>query len=151
MKLPVLLVLTLLVAGCTPKLSPLYRDYAVTDRAPTQDDILLERIGVGLSSAGWTVVDGVTDNVVATEARQFREWGLYSVRVSLEVAPVGGDFVRLLVHPYRHYFTGAQSKIPYLRPGLAESVLDDLHEAFEAEGLTFIGTAQSRDREARGG
>ena len=143
-------VLVLFLSGCSPKLSPLYRDYAVNpvEEGTSNGESIFERMEKGLESAGWTPIEGVTPNVLATEMRRFREWGLYSVEVELEVAPIGGDYVRLLIHPYRIYFTGAKSKVPYLRGSLARSVLKDLHAAFDEQGLTFIGTAQSRDREA---
>jgi len=144
-----ILLLSILLAGCSPKLSPLYRDYELgTEDQEAVDDDVFERIERGLQSAGWTLVDGITENVVATESRTFRQWGLYSIEVDLEIAPVGGDYVRLFVHPYRIYFTGSRSKIPYLRGSLARSVLKDLHAAFEEEGLIHIGTAQSRDQAA---
>ena len=146
------LLMVLLLSGCSPRLSPLYRDYEVTATAPAGADedraVILDTIREGLIDAGWTPRDGVTDNVVATESRAFRQWGLYAIEVELEVAPVGGDYVRLLVHPYRIYFTGAKRKIPYLRASLARPVLKDLHAAMEERGLKHIGTAQTRDGQA---
>jgi len=151
MNKPILyIILFVFVAGCSPRLSPLYRDYEVTAESEVPDAQVFERIDRGLKAAGWTMTEGITDNILATESRQFREWGLYSIEVNLEVAPVGGDYVRMLIHPYRVYFTGKRSKIPYLRGSLARSVLKQLHAEFEKEGLTFIGTAQSRDKEALG-
>ncbi len=147
-----LIAVLVLLSGCSPRLSPLYRDYEVTaDEAAAENVVddhteVMERIRMGLESAGWELGDAITSNVVAAESRKFREWGLYSIEVNLEVAPVGGNYVRLFVHPYRVYFTGAKRKIPYLRGSLARSVLKDLHEAFEEQGLEHIGTAQTRDR-----
>jgi hypothetical protein len=135
-----------LLSGCSPKLSPLYRDYEVTTLVDQTDHDVFERISRGLLASGWNPVAGVTSNVMATETRQFREWGVYKIVVDLEIAPIAGDYVRLLIHPYRVYFTGSKSKIPYLRGSLARSVLKDLHSSFEAEGLTFIGTAESRNK-----
>ena len=145
------LLVGVIVTGCAPAISPLYRDYEIREDAPTQDEIVLDRIEAGLKDAGWTLSEPVTDNIVATEDRQFRQWGLYSVHVSLEAAPIGGDYVRLMVHPYRHYFTGARSKIPYLRGSLGRSVLNDLRSSFEKQGLIAIGTRESRDKAARNG
>lgn len=146
------LLLVLLLSGCSPRLSPLYRDYEVTATAPAGADadraVILGTISDALVDAGWTPREGVTANVVATESRPFRQWGLYAIEVELEVAPVGGDYVRLLVHPYRIYFTGAKRKIPYLRASLARSVLKDLHASMEERGLKHIGTAQTRDGQA---
>ncbi|HAY36655.1 MAG: hypothetical protein P8H65_09965 [Rhodothermales bacterium] len=144
-----ILLFVILLSGCSPKLSPLYRDYEVTaDASHSQADVL-DRIERGLLEAGWNPIAGPTGNVIATEMRRFRQWGLYSVEVELEVAPVGGEYVRLLVHPFRIYFTGAKSKVPYLRGSLARAVLKDLHATFETEGLSFIGTAQSRNKAAQ--
>lgn len=140
-----------LVTGCSPRISPLYRDYEVTAEQAAADEVVIDRIEEGLQQAGWSLTEPVTDNVVATDERSFRNWGLYSVRVSLEVAPIGGDYVRLMIHPYRQYAWGTKSKIPYLRGGLARSVLSDLHESFEEQGLEFIGTRESRDRAAQRG
>jgi len=53
----------------------------------------------------------------------------------------------MFVHPYRVYVTGAKRKIPYLRGSLARSVMQDLHASFDAYGLEYIGTAQSRDKQ----
>lgn len=143
-----IVVLMMINTGCSPKISPLYRDFEVTVESGLSDNLVTERIERGLVAAGWALTEGVTPNVSTTQSRQFREWGLYKIVVELEVAPVGGDYVRMLVHPYRVYFTGKKSKIPYLRGSLARSVLKDLQTSFEEEGLTFIGTAQSRDKEA---
>jgi hypothetical protein len=143
------LMYVLLLTGCSPRLSPLYRDYEVTARAPIGADneraATLDTIRGALVDAGWTPRDGVTGNVVATESRPFRQWGVYAIEVELEVAPVGGEYVRLLVHPYRIYFNGAKRKIPYLRASLARPVLKDLHASMEERGLKHIGTAQTRD------
>lgn len=141
----------LFVSGCSPRISPLYRDYEVTAEYASADAEVLVRIEEGLQEAGWSLADPITDNIVATDERSFRSWGLYSVRVSLEVAPIGGDYVRLMIHPYREYAWGTKSKIPYLRRSLARSVLSDLHDTFEERGLAFIGTRESRDRADRKG
>ena len=145
-KTALILFVAVILTGCSPRLSPLYRDYEVTVEEDLSDALVSERIDRGLKAAGWSPIEGITANVIATESRQFREWGLYKIVVELEVAPVSGDYVRLLIHPYRVYFTGKRSKIPYLRGSLARSVLKELHEEFEQEGLSFIGTAQSRDK-----
>ena len=149
--LPLLMLAVLVVAsGCTPSISPLYRDYEVTDAPSLPDREVLARIDRGLQRAGWTVVEGATDNMVATEMRTMRRWFFYDVRVQMEAVPMGGDYVRLLIHPYRELFNGRRRQIPYLRGSLARAVLRDLKPAFEAEGLIYVGTAQSRDRAERG-
>lgn len=136
------------LSGCSPRLSPLYRDFEVKPLAGVSNDDVFLRMNRGLLAAGWSPSDGPTENVLATEPRQFRQWGVYGIEVDLELAPVAGEYVRVLIHPYRVYFTGKRSKIPYLRGSLARSILSEIQETFEAEGLTFIGTAESRNKAA---
>jgi len=107
------------------------------------------RITLALEEAGWSVIDGVTSNIVATESRTFRSYVIYSMEVALEVSPIGDEHVRVFIHPYRRYFTGARGKMPYLKRGLAKSVMASLKESFAAQGLQFAGTAQSRDKAYR--
>jgi len=140
------ILLVLLLGGCAPAISPLYRDYAYEDGREPGRTVEHLAVGRALEAAGWTTRPGPAETVWATEPRTFRQWGLYRVEVELEVAPVSGPYVRVLVHPYRRYFTGGRSKIPYLRRGLARAVLEPLTEALEAEGLAFLGTARQRDR-----
>ena len=143
-----ILLLALVASACAPSISALYRDYAYEDEpeptAPAEYAALREALVV----AGWTVIPGPSDNVLATEPRTFRRWGIYRTEVELEVAPVAGPYVRVLVHPYRHFFTGGRSKIPYLRGGLAHDVLGPLTAALDEAGLAYYGTAQQRDRAA---
>lgn len=135
----------ILFGGCAPSLSPLYRDFR--DEADAGTDVY-SRIERALESADWTVRDAVTDNVVATEPRSIRSWGIYSVEVELEIVPLAGDHVRVFVNPYRHFFQGTRRKVPYLRKSWARSSIRDLTEALETEGLAFEGTAIQRVREA---
>ena len=131
----------LLVAACAPSLSPLHRDYAVSEPARSSDT---KRIVHALESAGWAVSD--TTLAVVTDERTLSEWGLYRVVASLEVVPLGPDHVRVFIHPYRRYFTGSRSKLPFLKRSVRQAVLPDLHAAFEAEGLQPLGTQSQRDR-----
>jgi hypothetical protein len=145
------------VSGCAPSFSPLYRDYDVEPAARAADDGLSEaavddadvyaRIRAALTEAGWTEAAPAAPNVISTEPRQLSDWGLYRVVVSLDVVPVGEQHVRVLFHPSRRYFTGAQTKIPYLSGGMRGALLPDLNDAFEARGLYPIGTPRERDEE----
>ena len=132
----------LLTSGCAPSLSPLYRDYAVPDTVEATES----RITRALSDAGWTVTDDRPPQAIATEERTLTNWGLYRVVASLEVVPLGSGHVRVLIHPYRAYFTGSRSKMPFLRRSLQRTILPELNEAFEAEGLEIAGTALDRER-----
>ena len=136
--------LVLSLSACSPSLYPLYRDYEVQ----TVDQPIAERIEQALTEAGWESIPASAPNAVATQERKVRTWGLYSVVVSLEAVPVGEGYVRLYLHPYRQYFTGNRSKIPFLKSSLRRSVLKDINEAFESQGLVALGTGVSRDRQA---
>ena len=135
----------LLVSGCAPSLSPLYRDYE--DEKSAGDDVYA-RIERALQNADWELAEATTDNVVATRPRTIRSWGIYSVEVELEVVPLAGDHVRVFVNPYRHFFQGTRRKVAYVRTSWARSAVKDLTETLDEEGLAFRGTAQSRDKAA---
>lgn len=135
------LCLVMLAAGCGPSLSPLYRDYEVG----AHQQALEARIEAALQADGWKLAEASAPNVIATEERQVKHWGLYKVMVSLEAVPVGEDHVRLYLHPYRHYVTGSRSKLPFLNKGLQRALLSDLNDAFDRYGLQPIGTTLQRD------
>ena len=142
------LVATVLMSGCTPRLTPLYRDYRITKTDSSQREIH-SRIISALEEAGWNVTEGVTPNIVATESKKFGSYFIYTMEVELEVSPVGKDHVRVLIHPYRKYFTGSRGKVPYLQTGMAQSIMATLQEPFASYGLEYAGTAQSRDKAYR--
>jgi len=134
----------LCTSACAPSLSPLYRDYAVADTVQVTD----ARIENALEESGWTLASSDTlPHTVVTNHRTIRNWGLYRVKASLEVVPLGPEHVRVLIHPYRHYFTGSRSKIPFMRRSLQRSILPDLNEALAAQGLQVAGTSLKRDRQ----
>ncbi len=152
-------------SGCAPSFSPLYRDYDIgpvetgqvrAERAQADPstaslsragDEVYDRIRTALAEAGWTEAEAAAPNVISTESRTYRDWGLYRVLVSLDVVPIGGQHVRVLFHPVRRYFTGGRSKIPYLDGGMRRDLLPALNEAFKAQGLRPIGTPRERDEE----
>lgn len=130
-----------LVAGCSPSLSPLYRDYEVADLEAPIDS----RIAEALQEAGWDTVTTSIPNAVVTDSKTLSHWGLYKVTASLEVTPLGREHVRVFVHPYREYITGGKGKIPYLTPSIRAKFLPRLNEAFEEKGLVVVGTPVERD------
>jgi hypothetical protein len=145
----------LLLAGCAPKLSPLYRDYAVapssaaeTQSATSTDAATLDRIRAALVADGWALAEQPGAALVRTEQRRISEWGLYRVDASLEVVPLGDDYVRVMVHPYRNYITGGRTKIPFLQKRMRRVVMPSVTEALEAQGLALAGTSEERDEEA---
>jgi len=135
--------LLLFPGGCSPLLHPLYRDYKVH----TTEEALSIRIEEALVESGWFIRTAEAPNVIATDHRRIRSWGLYTIMVRLDVAPVGQNYVRVYVHPYRHYVTGHRSKLLFLKATIRRAVLKDLEEALESRGLVAIGTGISRDRE----
>lgn len=138
-----LLVLAVLsLSACAPTISPLYRDYESPEEQGT-----MQRIETALVKAGWTLVPSDVPNTIATDEQTLSSWGLYKVIASLEVVPIGNEYVRVFVHPYRKYFTGSRSKIPFLNKSLQRAILVDLTNAFEAQGLEPLGTPRTRDEE----
>ena len=141
----------LMLAACAPSISPLYRDFEV-ERPRSQDRAdVVQRIREAIGETRWKVVETETPHVVSTDTVTVRRWGLYSIEVSLEVAPLGDNYVRVFVHPYRHYFTGTRRKMRYFKRRLRGTILPELQRAFEARGLIAIGSARERDKESRGG
>ncbi len=125
-------------AGCSPRLSPLYRDYTVPDTA-TRNEEVLEKLELALRDADWEIAPDQIDNMIRTEPRTLSKWGLYNVTVYLEAVPIGSDYVRLYVHPYREYVTGGRSKIPFFSRRTQRELLPALTEALEAQGLRRVG------------
>lgn len=142
----------LFVTGCAPTMTPLYRDFEIqTDAGETMslsEEDILEKIRAGFAEAEWEVAEGVTESTIETEPRTYRRWGIYDVQVHLEVVPVGGQHVRVMVHPYRVFFNDRSRQIGYLRGSLARSIMNDIEEPFEEQGLEFAGFAQARDKAA---
>ncbi len=148
------------LSACSPSLVPLYRDFeagvspdsgATSDTATnpgtpsTPVETLEARIERAVLAAGWELSDAPASNVTATQARVVRRWGLYHTEVSIEVSPVNRNYVRVLVHPYRVYFTGHRSKMPFLKRSIRKAVFDDLQRTFEDEGIHDVGYAFERD------
>ncbi len=137
-----LLLLTLgMLTACSPSLSPLYRDYRVNKAGAPETRAGLE---AALQEAGWTLAPADAPNVIATETRTFNNWGIYKVQASLEVAPIGDQYVRVFVHPYRKFFTGGRSKIPFMKGSLRRAILPDLNRSLEAHGLVMLDSAMER-------
>ncbi len=138
-----IIILGVSLSACSPSLSPLYRDFEVPSDSATTASVL-PRLRTALSEAGWTVTDSVTPNVVATERKTLSDWGLYRVEVYLEAAPLGKDYVRVFVHPQRRFITGGRSKIQFMVPSLRRSILPELNEAMERQGLQMARSARER-------
>ncbi|MEM1093971.1 MAG: hypothetical protein AAGJ10_05170 [Bacteroidota bacterium] len=140
-----LLLAIVLTTGCAPSIAPLYKDFATPDSV-VADAATLARIGTTLEADGWTLRASDIAGVVATEEKVLSSWGIYDVKISLEVITFGDDYVRVLFHPYREFFTGNRSKIPYLDGRLRRSVVASVEETLEASGLDVIPWPVQRDR-----
>lgn len=135
----------LLLQGCSPNLGPLYRDYevdtldesAVGANAGVED--IYDRILAALDTAGWDTVAASAPNVIKTDSRILNRWLLYRTVASLEVIPIGDEYVRVLIHPYRHNFLRMKSKLPYLPKNVERQIVPELSAALEAQGLYTLG------------
>ncbi len=122
--------------GCSPNLGPLYRDYEVE---PVDADIY-DRILAALEVAGWDTTASSAPNVIKTKDRTLNQWLLYQTRASLEIIPIGDEYVRVLIHPWRHNFLRMKSKLPYLPSNIERKIVPELTDALEAQGLHVPGT-----------
>jgi len=109
-----------------------------------------DRIADALLAAGWELDEAPSENAVSTKEVEIAEWGLYDVRVSLDVIPINDKFVRVYVHPYRQYFYGSRSKMSYMNRRVREYVFPELAEAFRARGIVPLEApaAGEQDEEA---
>lgn len=142
------LALALALAGCSPSVAPLYRDYEV--RAPSAEAAgsdVYARVRAALAEAGWEVTEPGAPNVVSTAPRRISSWGLYRTEVALDVAPIGERHVRVYFHPVRYSILGGRSKLGYLSGGLRRALLPDLNAALARQGLVVLGTPRERDEE----
>ena len=131
----------LFLSACSPSLSPLYRDYAIAPGDAGVD----ERITAALEAAGWDTLQTSIPNTIATDEKVLSHWGVYRVTASLEVTPLGGDHVRVFVHPYRKYIFGGKGKILYLTRRIRTKFMPELNRALNANGLVTAGTPFERD------
>ena len=137
-----------MLTACSPSFAPLYTDYEYDAETATTDSTIA-RLERAVAAAGWKVDVPPAPNVVATNERTFNRWGLYDIRINLELIPINDRYVRLMIHPYRVYFTGNRSKMPFLKRSIRRAVVPDLTEALEKENLVPIGSAVERDKVAR--
>ena len=136
--------LILMLSACSPALHPLYRDYEVRPHALPVE----ARVEAAMEGAGWLRAQAPAPNVIATNERRIRNWGVYSVVVSLETVPLGDGYVRVLVHPYRKYIWRTRSKIPFLNATIRRKIMRDFDSAMAAQNLAAVGTGISRDRDS---
>ena len=120
-------------------------DVALADTTNRQS--IQARIAEALVAAGWELDEAPSENAVSTKEIEIAEWGLYDVRVSLDVVPINDLFVRVYVHPYRQYFYGSRSKMSYMNRRVREYVFPELAEAFQAKGIVPLGAPPSGEQD----
>ncbi|MEZ4703091.1 MAG: hypothetical protein R2834_22375 [Rhodothermales bacterium] len=135
-RMPLLAVLfAVLAAGCSPRVSFLYVDYEIDGDPATMP----ARVAEGFEAAGWQVTGSEIENAIRTESRTFNRRILYKTIAYMEAVPIGDDYVRVYIHPFRHPFIGARNKLPYMPAPLRRSVFPDLTEALEAREIYLRG------------
>ena len=123
----------MLLAGCSPSLAPLFKDFEFVVGA--EEDVQ-ERVIAALEDTGWVIAEEpVLSSIVMTEDRILDRRLIYKNTAFLEVLPVGDQFVRVLIHPYRDHLIGSRSKLPYLPGNIERQIVPDLVASFEVYGL----------------
>ena len=140
-----LIVLTLLVVGCAPRLAPTYRDYVASAEAPADRTATVREAA---TEAGWTVTESGVRSVVSTAPMRISTGVFSRVDASLDLAPLDGRYVRVYVHAVRRSVFGTRSKLPALSRSLRDRALGDLTRALAARGLTALDAPRDRDEEA---
>ncbi|MFK7847163.1 MAG: hypothetical protein AB8G77_17805 [Rhodothermales bacterium] len=125
-----------ILQGCSPNLGPLYRDYEVKE---VEEDVY-DQILAALEAAGWDTTAASAPNSIKTKDRTLNKRLIYKTVASLEIIPIGDEFVRVLIHPYRHNFLKMRSKLPYLPSNIERKIVPDLTEALKIQGLYVPGT-----------
>lgn len=130
-----------LAVGCSPSLAPMFKDF---EFAVHGENDVPERVMTALEESGWVLSDSsALPTVVLTEERILDRRGIYKNTAVLEVLPVGDQYVRVLIHPYRDHLIGSRSKLPYLPGNIERQIVPDLVASFEANGLYRPGQVPS--------
>lgn len=132
----ILAISLLALTGCSPSLAPLYRDFQ-SDKSPEEVE---SSIANALETAGWTQTTAQAPNAIKTEERTLNRRLVYKTVVSLEIVPIGDEYIRVFIHPYRDNFVGGRTKIPYLQSNVRRYVFPALTEALAEEGLYELGS-----------
>jgi len=126
-----LIALLFLSAGCSPSISPLFRDFEVGSGGQ-------DAVQEALEAAGWSLDRESDRRYMTTLPRRFNNRGLMFSEVKLEVVPMAGEHVRVFFHAERVYFFGHRGDLPYLSSGLRDSIVPVLAEAFSERGMKLV-------------
>ena len=137
----------LTTSGCSPRLSPPYRDYDVGESQP--DVPLRQRLEQAALEAGWNVRPSpLSPAVVSTEERRVNEGFFSTVDAALDLVPLDGGFVRIYVRGRKRSFLGGRSKVYALSSALRREILGPVTAALAERGLVAIDAPQERDEDA---
>lgn len=142
-----------LLAACAPRLSPPYRDYEVraAPASAASDTSVTARLEAAVVEAGWTLAPAPDDAIVSTEAQRVGT-GLFSTTTAaLDLIPLDGGFVRVLVRGESRSLLGGRTKVFTLNGSLRRAVLRPLGEALATRGFVALGTPRDRDEDATDG
>lgn len=146
------------LGGCAPRLSPVYRDYALPASlaAPglaesARADSLRARAAAALRAAGWTVQPrtGALPAAVQTERRTVSSALVYRNQVAVFAFPVGERLLRVQFQPVRRYTARTRTFLPYLPASLAREVVPGLDAALRARGFAPVLSGPRKDQGAR--
>ena len=137
------LVAMLFIAGCRPSLAPMFKDYEIADEEEVSEDVQ-ERVISALEEVGWVPAEeAILPSVILTEERILNRRGIYKNTAVLEVLPVGDNYIRVLIHPYRDHLIGNRTKLPYLPSNIEKQIVPDLTASLESHGLYLPGRVPS--------
>jgi hypothetical protein len=127
------ILLSAALVGCTPSVSPLFRDFEV--RAAADDPGLIRE---ALEAAGWSIAPDTTSSYLRTLPRRFNERGIAASEVELEIVPMARQHVRVFIYAQRVYFFGHRGTLPYLSSGLRDRFVPQLSQAFGERGMVLV-------------
>lgn len=141
----VLLLLGVALSGCAPRLVPPFADFASPSGALAPSNDVLE---AALAEAGWSLAPSASPPVISSAPRPIGS-GLFSqTTAALDLLPLSGGTVRVLVRAERRSVLGGRTKIFALTPALQEAMLGSIRDALRSRGLVPLVEARRRDEEA---
>ncbi len=129
------------VAGCTPRLAPPYSDFRPTSAAGVPADTL----AAALVEAGWPLGETSAPGIISSAPRRID--GASRITAALDLLPLGGGTVRVLVRAERRGLFGGRTKVFSLDPRLRRAILADVTTSLRARGFLPLAEARRRDED----
>lgn len=145
-----IVLVTVGLAACAPRLSPPYRDFEARGALAQADSLgpLPERLVEAVKASGWTVGVPQAAGIVTTEARQFSHGFFGETTAVLDLVPLDGGFVRVYVRAESKGLLGGRTKVYALNGELRQIILGPISDALAERRLVPLGTPIDRDEEA---